>query len=177
MALRAKRISLVFSVALSGFAYLSCLREKPLLGSPTHRHRAVHPIAQVQGCANVPQLMPACQSGCNLLPKRARRQIMLVKHHFGHRIGRSVEPSLGFRLDARQCSVQGRVRAADLNAIDPDGDDRARANIGAAPMLNSSCRMVSQISRVIQSSNSAALTTRTAPHDSGGKCRLLPVTR
>lgn len=60
---------------------------------------------------------------------------MLVKHDFGHRIGRSIEPSLGFRLDARQCSVQGRVRAADLNAIDPDGDDRARANIGAAPLL------------------------------------------
>ena len=65
-------------------------------------------------------------------PRCATLDVIFVEHALDDRVGRSPEPALGLRFDSAQGAAQ-RWRTANLDPIDANGDDCARANIGAAP--------------------------------------------
>jgi len=65
-------------------------------------------------------------------PRCATLDVIFVEHALDDRVGRSPEPALGLRFGSAQGTAQRR-RTADLDPIDADGDNRARADVGAAP--------------------------------------------
>jgi hypothetical protein len=58
---------------------------------------------------------------------------LFVEHGFRNGMRRLVEPSFGFRYGTAERPAQFGEIVADLDAIDADGNDRARAHIGATP--------------------------------------------
>jgi hypothetical protein len=83
-------------------------------------------------------------------PRCANLDVIFVEHALDDRVGRSPEPALGVRFGSAQGEAQQR-RTANLDPIDADGDNCARADVGAAPqpaaaaesaaVLNSECCM------------------------------------
>jgi hypothetical protein len=66
--------------------------------------------------------------------RRATSDIVLIEDSLGNGIGRSVEPSVSFRLGVAEHAPQTRRVFVNLDLVDPNGDDRARADVGAAPL-------------------------------------------
>jgi hypothetical protein len=83
-------------------------------------------------------------------PRCATLDVIFVEHALDDRVGRSPEPALGLRFDSAQGAAQ-RWRTANLDPINANGDNCARADVGAAPQpaaaaefrpdLNSECCM------------------------------------
>src|ERR1035437_5022329 len=71
--------------------------------------------------------------------KSARNLVVLIKHSLRHGVRRTVEPALRIRLGVRERpGLLGYRRVAeaghDFRSIEADGDYRARADVGAAPL-------------------------------------------
>src|SRR5262249_53955622 len=66
--------------------------------------------------------------------ERASLLIVFVEHDLGDLVGRPVEPALGFGGRAGECPAPGGVGTVHGDAVDADGYDRARADVGAAPL-------------------------------------------
>src|SRR5215469_14780320 len=63
-----------------------------------------------------------------LRPRRATFHVVFVEYALVHGVRRPVEPPFGFRFRAAKPPAQFGLLAADLDLIETDGNDRARAN-------------------------------------------------
>jgi hypothetical protein len=66
--------------------------------------------------------------------RRAAFHVVFVEHAFGDGVRRPLEPSLGLYFGAAQYAVPFGHLASDLDVVEAHRDDRARADIGAAPL-------------------------------------------
>jgi hypothetical protein len=102
---------------------------------PSMPSRASSPSGGDQRRGSERQRLGSARAGsCVFLsrPRCATLDIIFVEHALDDRVGRSPEPALGRRFGSAQGTAQQR-RTANLDPIDADGDNCARADVGAAP--------------------------------------------